>query len=89
MASKKVPRGAAVLFGDLDAHEAELEELLEECGVHLLGLVHLADEGGDLGAGTGGQCRERGVRRGKLGEGRRFSQGLGRGCSVWRRGAPF
>ena len=40
--------GAALLFRDLDDHEAELEELLEECGVHLLGFVHLADEGGDL-----------------------------------------
>ncbi len=48
MASKKVPAEPPYCFGDLDAHEAELEELREECGVHLLGFVHLADEGGDL-----------------------------------------
>ena len=42
---------AAVLVGDFDAHEAEVEELGDDGGAHLLGFVHLADERCDLVAG--------------------------------------
>ena len=42
---------AAVFFGNLDAHEAELKEAGDDFGRHLLGFVHLADEGRDLFAG--------------------------------------
>ncbi|KAH6608409.1 Protein kinase C-like protein [Trichoderma cornu-damae] len=43
----EVHAGAAVLLGDLDAHEALLEELLHNGRVHGLGLVHLAGLGQD------------------------------------------
>lgn len=36
----EVHAGAAVLLGDLDAHEALLEALLDDGRVHGLGLVH-------------------------------------------------
>lgn len=54
----KVHAGAAVLFGNLDAHEALLKELLDDGRVHGLGLVHVArlgqdDLGGKLGHGVG------------------------------------
>ena len=40
-----------MLLGDLDAHDAEGEELADEGGVHLLGVVHLAHEWCDLFGG--------------------------------------
>ncbi|KAF1730330.1 hypothetical protein CRV24_009791 [Beauveria bassiana] len=54
----KVHAGAAKLFGDLDAHEPLLKELLDDGRVHGLGLVHVAgagqhDFGGKLGHGVG------------------------------------
>lgn len=54
----EVHAGAAVLLGDLDAHEALLEELLYNGGVHLLGFVHVSRLGeddlvGELGHGFG------------------------------------
>jgi hypothetical protein len=42
---------ATVFDGDFDAHEAEVEELGDEFGRHLLGFVHLADQRCDLLAG--------------------------------------
>lgn len=50
--------GAAVLFGDLNAHEALLEELLDDLGVHGFGFVHVARAGeddlaGEFGHGVG------------------------------------
>ena len=43
--------GAAVALGDLDAHDAELEQLVDELAGHLGVLVHLADERPDLAVG--------------------------------------
>ena len=43
--------GAAVLLGDFNAHEAEVEELFDEAGVHVGGIVHVADKRGDSVAG--------------------------------------
>ena len=40
--------GATVLLGNLDAHEAEVEELADEGRVQVLRLIHVTDEGGDL-----------------------------------------
>ena len=37
----EVHAGAAELLGDLDAHQALLEQLLDQLRVHLLGLVHV------------------------------------------------
>ena len=43
MASKKVPAAAAVLLGNLDAHQAELEELVDERVLENAFLVHFTD----------------------------------------------
>ena len=48
---KKVRAGAAVGFGNLDAHDAEVEELVDELAGHLRLLVHVADERPDLSIG--------------------------------------
>ena len=36
------------MLGDLDAEEAEGGHFADELGVHVLGLIHGADDGGDL-----------------------------------------
>ena len=41
----------AVLLGNLDAHQAEVEEFAEKFGIELLCFVHFADERSDVGAG--------------------------------------
>lgn len=55
---REVHAGAAVVFGDFDAHEALLKELLDEGRVHGFGLVHFAGLGqdevcGEFGDGLG------------------------------------
>ena len=47
---KNVPPGAAVRLGDLDAHHAQVEQLVDERARELRVLVHLADERRDLAA---------------------------------------
>lgn len=73
--------GAAVLLGDLDAHEALLKQLLDNDGVHGLGLVHLARAGehhfaGKLGHGLGHGR----LRLGKVSDGRGRDLGDVNGC---------
>ena len=48
MAWKKRAALPAVLFGDLDPHQAHLEELLDDVLAEDAGFVHLADVGPDL-----------------------------------------
>ncbi len=50
-ALEEVAALAAELLGDFDAHEAEIEELLEQVRAEFRVLVHLADVRGDLVAG--------------------------------------
>ena len=48
---KEARAAAAVAVGDLDAHHAEVEELVDERGRDLRVLVHLSDERPDLAVG--------------------------------------
>ena len=48
---KECAAAAAELLGNLDAHEAELEEPEEELGVELLVFVHAANERRNLVSG--------------------------------------
>ena len=45
---EKGSTGAAVLLRDLNAHETKLKEFLDKAGVHLLRLIHFADQRSDL-----------------------------------------
>ena len=46
-AGGKIHASTSIILGDLDSHQALLEELLHERRVHLLGLVHFANLGYD------------------------------------------
>ncbi len=48
MASKKVPPEPPYSTGNLDAHQAEIEELRNQLGVKVLLLVHGANQGRDI-----------------------------------------
>ena len=48
---KKRAARAAVRVGNLDAHDAQIEQLVDESPGNLGVLVHLADERADLGVG--------------------------------------
>jgi hypothetical protein len=45
---KECAAAAAELLGNFDAHEPQFKEPAEEAGVHLLVLVHAANQGSDL-----------------------------------------
>ena len=67
----EVHAAAAVLLGDLDAHQALLEQLLHHGRVHGLGLVHLARLGQDhLGRELGDCLAHHGFRLGEVRDGR-------------------
>lgn len=78
---------AAVVLGDLDAHEALLKELLDEGRVHGFGLVHVAglgedDVGGEFGDGLG----HGGFDFGEVGDWRGGDVGDVDGGGSWERG---
>jgi hypothetical protein len=50
---KEAAARAAVSLGDLDPHDAEVEELVDERPWNLRVLVHFTDEGPDLRVGEG------------------------------------